>query len=769
MPQLRLIDGAGWGALDGQLVTTTNSGPSSATRLTGVTAGGWTFRAANGQALPLGSASTGYIESAPGAQTILQIDPTGTALSGGPPPSGNNTDYWIDFWVQGVWDGATALPANQGDYLVTAITGSYGYVKLYCNGAAAPGWTAYAGNSASTPPSFLYTNPSSTGSCTALWGQWQRLTIHFKYGASGLVEVFQNGALLCSVVTDTTAITWSAQSLQLKTPAWAGVQWRVAGPIQTYNGTDIVVRPLFALDDQPGSLVTKVFVPFGVAVSGGQTQGAYFISSGSGAVATDAEYGTSGNTPFRHRLVFSGNGSTPVATTIDELGALPYNEQGWGHVVLSDASVPTGTTLQLQLNKAGGGSELIRFVVTGGSLYAAYNGGPTMNVAPWTHSLRYALALHLNRDGRACFTLVDITTSPMTGSIKTLWSGPLQQWTPQPLGTARLTATTTTANVETGFLALCRRPTFSTVDSLTAAQYSGVTPAIRTSANVARSFPFGQESWTIPGGYYPFKEVGLERRVVIAPLGASGLSRREWMQMAGAAMAHTRGIEVLAIDGGSINDIAAIQMNDATNILDALSSNIERFIQLCIRNDNAVWFATMLPRTRNAAITAASNASPIVLTVTGHGISGTTTRAYVSGVAGNTAANGFYASVAITDANTITLTGSTGNGTYSGGGTIQGYTPAELAAISALNASLRRLVVQFQAKGLLTLSDVEADAARNPASYPNSGGTNGFWQDFTHPNFGPPPAGSGLIAQRMVLIRGTTASRFPARRWSRAQ
>jgi hypothetical protein len=68
-------------------------------------------------------------------------------------------------------------------------------------------------------------------------------------------------------------------------------------------------------------------------------------------------------------------------------------------------------------------------------------------------------------------------------------------------------------------------------------------------------------------------------------------------------------------------------------------------------------------------ITGATNAAPIVVTSTGHGLV-TGTKIIVSGVVGNTAANGVFKIVVI-DANTFSLTGSIGNGGYSSGGTWQ--------------------------------------------------------------------------------------------------
>ena len=63
----------------------------------------------------------------------------------------------------------------------------------------------------------------------------------------------------------------------------------------------------------------------------------------------------------------------------------------------------------------------------------------------------------------------------------------------------------------------------------------------------------------------------------------------------------------------------------------------------------------------------ATNASPIVVTSTSHGLP-TGTYVKVASVGGNTAANGTFF-VTSTGANTFSLDGSTGNGAYTGGGT----------------------------------------------------------------------------------------------------
>ncbi len=65
-------------------------------------------------------------------------------------------------------------------------------------------------------------------------------------------------------------------------------------------------------------------------------------------------------------------------------------------------------------------------------------------------------------------------------------------------------------------------------------------------------------------------------------------------------------------------------------------------------------------------ITAASNVNPIVITSNGHGLT-SGTRLTVSGVLGNTAANGSF-TITVIDVNTFSIPVA-GNGAYTGGGT----------------------------------------------------------------------------------------------------
>ena len=65
-------------------------------------------------------------------------------------------------------------------------------------------------------------------------------------------------------------------------------------------------------------------------------------------------------------------------------------------------------------------------------------------------------------------------------------------------------------------------------------------------------------------------------------------------------------------------------------------------------------------------ITGATNASPIVITSNNHGLVNGD-RVTITGVTGNTAANGTF-TILVLDIDTFSLTGTTGNGAYGGGG-----------------------------------------------------------------------------------------------------
>ena len=89
-----------------------------------------------------------------------------------------------------------------------------------------------------------------------------------------------------------------------------------------------------------------------------------------------------------------------------------------------------------------------------------------------------------------------------------------------------------------------------------------------------------------------------------------------------------------------------------------------------------------LAKLDTGAITGATNASPIVITSASHGLN-TGVKVTITGVGGNTAANESW-TITRVSANTFSLDGSTGNGSYTSGGTwsVTGLYAADVTASS---------------------------------------------------------------------------------------
>lgn len=98
----------------------------------------------------------------------------------------------------------------------------------------------------------------------------------------------------------------------------------------------------------------------------------------------------------------------------------------------------------------------------------------------------------------------------------------------------------------------------------------------------------------------------------------------------------------------------------------------------------ATWTGEKMRTT--ATITGATNATPIVCTLAAHGYT-TGDTVVISGAVGNTAANGVW-EVNVVDSSTFELIGSTGNGTWSAGGTIRKINNRVVRLNSALTQNI---------------------------------------------------------------------------------
>jgi hypothetical protein len=140
-------------------------------------------------------------------------------------------------------------------------------------------------------------------------------------------------------------------------------------------------------------------------------------------------------------------------------------------------------------------------------------------------------------------------------------------------------------------------------------------------------------------------------------------------------------VEVLFLGGDGYNNLTSPSRIGARNVdmspfplttADGRSRTMKFLADLEVTNVAATGVVLLKDLTSNAyingaTITGASNASPIQITTQFTNAFTTGQQIFISGVTGNTAANGLF-TITNTGANTFTLNGSTGNGIYTGGG-----------------------------------------------------------------------------------------------------
>lgn len=720
--QINSVTAAGWDVSDGLALTKALSGPDSTHQLNDMTSSGWTIHKFSGAAIsaPTGSSATGYAESAANTELYFQPDATTTWNAG-------LADYWIDFWVRGQYDETTSMGTSQilqSSILPIISSGSFARIKWIVNPASGytPRGFALAiqntGTNGSDASYHLDLLATSTGVVHAPWNAWNRITIHFHYGSgsAGFVETYINGTISDRQTGDTAFTDSTAAHLnRVQLPAVPGVKWQITGPINTWSGTDITVTPVWALNSTDP--VQRIYQPFATYATGGQSQGMHFVSSGTGTT-TRTSYSTTGTSPYRYRHVFSGTAQSPVVTTTDELGSLTYNAQGWATIVFTDAYCPQYNSLQMQVYKSGGTDNLfsLKMDYTGSTstIGYIYDASTTFATNYYVSTSRYTVMLHLNRDGRARYTMLDQTTqNSAIATVAAAFSGLLPDWTPQTLGKVCITnvaSATRTNAAESGAVVVAPRPTIALLDSMASLAYTTPTIPIRTADRVGRGFPYGSDHTSIPGAYYPMKELGMARRVIVTHAGTNGLKRADWMNVFAGGMHHTCGCEFLLIDGGAINDIGnnSTTPADLDTAVGMLVGSLESWLQRAVENDNAVLMTTTLQRTYDDS-----------------------THATVSG-----------------------------DGTAGG----HAYTAVQRGYIDAWNGYVRAAPPKFQSKGLISIADIDADKTANAANYPD---TTAFWTDNTHPvalTITTPYTASGYIAKRIYQLAKTPPSVAPVRR-----
>lgn len=545
-------------------------------KLTNITSATWPI---NGAATPASTGMdtvTGWTHTADGIITADGVGGTIAIDAGTVPFSAGATDYWVLLELVCETTGA-ALAAD-------AATGSW--FAIY--GATTTRLDWYWRNIPQLR-GFNYVpvmsiagtncNPEDQGGANAFpvipVGKAMQLAFHLQVGVSGCVELYLNGSLLFARRSmDTTQIGSPANIRSLGLPNIAGTRWRMRSG-STYNGS-VAMLPDWTRNeiDAPTAIAFKVFET-------GQN-GSDWSTAGTATLAQTSFAGT-GVQPSRSRAVVSGNALTLTGTTTRTIGSLPFNASGWCNINWMSLYVPTGT---LSLSA---GTAMAMSVHDAGLYFGA------TKIADWNPACRYCLIWHLASDGRAAWSLVDLTSD--TNDVAYVWSGTLAGgWTPASVGAIAWTATPGVTAIEVDAVLVQRWTHIVGVDSLAHAMCYGLTPLMAVNNNVAQQLPRGTSQELIPGAAYPWQHIGFERAVQWPVIGRSGRMRSEMTTRAIAGMANSRAIVLVNIDGGSINDINQVNGSVPTARVATLDADLRTMCDTLIANGNKVWLSTMIRR-----------------------------------------------------------------------------------------------------------------------------------------------------------------------------
>jgi len=546
--------------------------------------------------IPAGSSSTGYVQGATGTSMAIKIEANGSAFSAGA------TDYWHRMWIRPQRD-ANALPATGTSYQVWNMQdGSAGRVLLWMvnrvDNNGADGLNIYESNYNFSPTLAALNLLGASGSASVIpynpvgqLGGWVEVVLHVTVGASGVREVFLNGVLTSRVtnIDFTNATNWptgnpgvAANSWSFTLPAVTGIIWQLCAPIESWSAADISVRPRHSINTDGD--VRHVHM-----IGRWLNDKGTFWTSGGTMTATPTTYASGGTNPARFRVVFSGTASqTGSLQTIDEIGTLPYNDHGWCTVMFPQTYMPGGGTCSWSIRNAADDGDLIKLDFDGTNLM---QGATTL--APITAADRFLLMIHLNSDGRAAFSLHDLTADITS---RNWWSGALDTWTPGAVGPIKQTCVRGSASVEMDGCVIGPWIDVVGVDSFSHANVTALTPVMAGATHLASRFSQGDQ-FSIPGCSFPQKQNGMKAHAFHCIAGRSGRSFSNFYTNVVAYMDSTYGIRLVVVDGGSINDIGSIT-NAATRIsvVSTCACQHSSTIKLMLQNKNQIWYSSMIRR-----------------------------------------------------------------------------------------------------------------------------------------------------------------------------
>lgn len=549
--------------------------------------------------VPVLSGATGYLESVAGVASYFRIENTPTTARCNS-DSGDDRDYWIRFWVRLV---KTGTPSNSTSYNLMWNSGggsilNFGLATVNDQIEGAHIWASGAtGTMKYRQVSKNYlTDPNIP------WNKWVEITVRARYssGSSGRFEVYVNRKLW-NVQQGMTSTFFSTYDFRMHFGFGVGitnVKAQFAGPIEAWNAIDIPMTPLWVLDDPNDINDVQWLGDFfdirdtdDVECLIGRD---FSYDNSGGATFTEGNYGEAGLTAYRTKLAVTGNGTTGllISNMPFDLMYGKYNSRGWKTLAICGLYVPSGSSVIIRLpglTDSGWNTTDYEIEITGGQLKV---GG--VNKLAWTQSSKYAVLIHISVTGAMAVTLENLTVTADTNVCAS--SAILPNRIPGPFGVLEVAFTLGSSGAEIDSIAFGRWVSLCGIDSLTAAIDTVPTPDIRLPNGAPRQEPYMNDSTMVPGAIYKGLQAGAPRRCNVAMIGNSGLTRNNWTRYQMKGFAYSKGISFTMFDGGSVNDILAINTDEPEYIVGRMIGLLDEFITQSIANDCRVRIQTMMPR-----------------------------------------------------------------------------------------------------------------------------------------------------------------------------
>jgi hypothetical protein len=393
---------------------------------------------------------------------------------------------------------------------------------------------------------------------------WVRVSITLRTGPSGSVTVALNGQTVSRRKNLNTTGMTAAQlnsGWTLSFPGWTGLKFELGG-IESWRGAD---WPGY---DGPQMSPARFDCAWRWPMKfiDGDT-GAPWEAGGTAASSTQA-YGIAGAQPWRTRLVSVGEAgqSVGVRSTVPA-GALPYNADGWATLCwpMVRCSTP-GTSLRLGVESVDGGTMSAAVTLEQGRLWWSVpvpgGGTTTAEMAINPGDVRWAVSLHLHRDGHAAVSAIDMTNwySAIAGSAA--YSAELPLWhnngaAGSAAGHVRMNGTFNGAGViECDGVSAHRWLSLAMVDSYTSTPTTGMTPLYHTvDDNDAGAYSVLEDA-SSPGHFAQFQPIdGGPVWQFPFTTGRSGSTTYLWGQHILPGMASARGVRYVMF-AGAVNDIS---------------------------------------------------------------------------------------------------------------------------------------------------------------------------------------------------------------------